>query len=94
MLTIHLHLLPRLRINGAVTLLHLYAFILWTGENFIFLLYNEINGIYDGNKGCFHAVSEVFGAEDTNRVVCYALRDFKLLHCVVEIFARLGCFSS
>jgi hypothetical protein len=30
-LTAHLHLLPRLRMNGAISRLPLYAFMEWTG---------------------------------------------------------------
>jgi hypothetical protein len=32
MLTSHLQLVPRLRMNGAIPLLPLYAFMAWTGE--------------------------------------------------------------
>jgi hypothetical protein len=37
-LTIHLHLVPRLRMSGAITLLPLYAIMLWTGITLPFFL--------------------------------------------------------
>jgi hypothetical protein len=36
-LTIHFHLLPRLRMNGVVPLVHLYAFMAWTGRTLHFI---------------------------------------------------------
>jgi hypothetical protein len=37
-LTIHLHLVPRFRMSGAITLLLLYAIMLWTGTMLPFFL--------------------------------------------------------
>jgi len=36
-LTTHLHLVPRLRMRGAVPLQSLHTFMVWDGENFTFL---------------------------------------------------------
>ena len=35
MLTTRLHLLPKLRMSGAVPLFHLHGFMAWTGKNFL-----------------------------------------------------------
>ena len=41
-LTTHLHLVPRLRMSGAVPLLHLYAFMEWTRTHFAFYPCNVV----------------------------------------------------
>ena len=46
MLTTYYHLVPRLRMSGYITLLHLYAFMVWTGTtllfNFAYTLYVSV----------------------------------------------------
>ena len=50
-LTTHIHLVPRLRMSGAVPLLPLYAFMAWTGKTLIYLFVmatvNQNKGVQD-----------------------------------------------
>jgi len=42
-LTIHVHLVTKLRMSGAVPLLPLHAFMVWTGKFYLYLYYPDIN---------------------------------------------------
>jgi len=41
-LTVHLHLVVRLRISGAVPLLPLKVFMAWTGKLYLYLYYPDV----------------------------------------------------
>ena len=59
-LTTHLHLLPRMRINGAVLLLRLYAFMAWAGTAVPLCVRKRPCGTKTGyflGSWCFHCFS-------------------------------------
>jgi hypothetical protein len=95
MLTTHLHLVPRLRMSGAIPLLPLYDFMAWTETKFPYLLIFEMgyrnNVLFNLLKpagkyvlGTFKYSSAVFRYRETN--------EQKILLHFVSVFKRLNYF--